>query len=300
VEIRDSRRLVDSRSESPSADPILPAHAIYLYRDGLPNRRAQPCDVAFIEDSPSSRCSYPFFQVLQLLTRSNVTSLLACLLFGVLAVHAEAVIWAAATPELLCAIFEIAAFCIFIQRPNGRLSALALPLVLFAGAVFTHESAIVFPLIIAAYVFLLDPGVNTGNEGDVQQEPVSWRTRFTKTCLLTAPFLIVVLLYMCARLYAVGSGGFLGMPWKMTVADMVGGKITLHKIAVTPSAFEILNTLPLVVATYLELSLLPWLVGPTHPLKLIQGRSIEDFYQPLAALFLLALVGYLALRKSPH
>ena len=85
------------------------------------------------------------FRLSQLLTANTAASLLAALLFGVIAIHAEPVVWVSAFHEPITAILELCAFCAFISRPTERPSGLLLPLFLFALAAFAHESAVGFP-----------------------------------------------------------------------------------------------------------------------------------------------------------
>ncbi len=235
------------------------------------------------------------FRFYQLLSGSVATSLLASLLFGVLAVHAEPVIWATAIPEPLSAIFEVAAFCSFVRWSRWRVSGLVPSLILFALATMTHESAVVFPFLIAAYIFLLDPHVDQNTKCDTQP---SWGRRSAKAAVLAAPFMGVDLLYLCARLYAMGKDTIFGASHQRVTFDLIGSKIFVHHFVTNPPPLAILNTLPVVIATYLELTMLPWFVGPAHPVQFVTSRSMQNFYRPLALLAFLLIGGYTALRKN--
>jgi len=98
------------------------------------------------------------FRLAQLLAASTGVALLAALLFGVLGAHAEPVVWASSVTEPLSAFFQLAAFCLFIgaYRSGTRRLGLLGPLLLFALAMLSHESATVFPVLVAAYVFLFE------------------------------------------------------------------------------------------------------------------------------------------------
>jgi hypothetical protein len=96
------------------------------------------------------------FRLAQQLTGNVSAALLTALNFGILPVHAEAVVWATAIPEPLSAAFELGALYLFVQRPNAGWGRLLWPLILFALALLSHESAVVFPVLVAAYVFILE------------------------------------------------------------------------------------------------------------------------------------------------
>lgn len=96
------------------------------------------------------------YRTVLLLVSEESTALIAALLFAVLPIHAEAVVSASAVSQLLCAIFTLAAFYFFASRAAAPRRNWTLAL-LFAGcALLSHESAIVFPGLIAIYVFLLE------------------------------------------------------------------------------------------------------------------------------------------------
>jgi hypothetical protein len=241
------------------------------------------------------------FRLGQLLTGSTATALLAGLLFGVLGVHAEPVVWVSAISEPLLAILELATLCSFIQRNPTRLSGLIVPIILFALATSAQEGAVLFPILIAAYVFLLDPAINARSaETYGRPNAVSLGSRIIRTVALALPFFAVDLLYMGVRLYVLGNTAVLGMVRTSGMLDLVGNKVVVRQTVVNPQPSAIFSTLPLVVLTYLELFVMPWLAGPAHPIGFIRVRSPENFYYPVAILGLLFVIGYLALRKTSH
>jgi len=239
------------------------------------------------------------FRFSQLLTANTAASLLAALLFGVITVHAEPVVWISAYHEPLTAIFELGAFCTFISRSRGRPSGLLLPLLLFALAAFAHESAVVFPALIAAYVFLIDSDIDADRSGhDSRHKFACLRSRFAQAFLLGALFAVIDLLYMGARFFVLGRGAFLGISRKAAKFYLVGNRILIRESVVNAPAPQILYTVPLAIATYLEVFVMPWLAGPTHPVRLVTTRGLENFYRPLGALLLLALFGYSLLHRK--
>ncbi len=237
------------------------------------------------------------FRLVQLLTQSAATGLLTALLFGLIPVHAEAVVWAEAIPEPLAAIFQLTALCLFIRRPNTRWYGAVGPAVLFAGAVFTHEAAAVFPVIVAAYVFLFEtPGEEAAVP--VSGKQLSMRERIASAFARSAPFFGVSLLYMVARSLVLGSGGILGLPHTRLYAAL-GQAGVVTRYAITNHSFgQILATIPAVLVHYLELLLFPWLAGPAHDLRFVTTPGLSNFYFPMAILASAALLGCLQFRNG--
>jgi len=93
-------------------------------------------------------------------------ALLSALLFALLPVNTESVVWSVGPPQ--AAVFELAAFCLFIERPKGNWRGLVWPVVLFAAAAFSHESAFIFPVLIAAYVLLVNAGAKVHQQDGVK------------------------------------------------------------------------------------------------------------------------------------
>jgi protein O-mannosyl-transferase len=114
------------------------------------------------------------FAVYLQLTRRVALAFAASALFAVHPVHAEAVDWISALPELGCAICILIAFGLFLSArsaraqdsdatampwlPQKRWGLLCLSFLAFAVALLWKETAMVLPLIIAAYALCLDPG----------------------------------------------------------------------------------------------------------------------------------------------
>ncbi|HVN63871.1 MAG TPA: hypothetical protein VMT58_04495, partial [Candidatus Binataceae bacterium] len=96
------------------------------------------------------------FRVAARISGDNWTGLLAAALFGLMPIHAQAVAWPAAVCQPLVAAFELGAFELYL-RWNGeshRTRDLAISLGLYAAALLTYESAVVFPLLIGVYAAL--------------------------------------------------------------------------------------------------------------------------------------------------
>lgn len=102
------------------------------------------------------------FRAAQLLTASTQTALLVALLFGLLPANGAAILSIQAIGQPLATVFALGAFCMFIRRSKNQRLSMAWPLILFTAAAFSHETAVLFPLLIATYVFLFETGDEDG------------------------------------------------------------------------------------------------------------------------------------------
>src|SRR5579863_1475503 len=240
------------------------------------------------------------FRFAQLLSERNGVALLAALLFALLPVHAEAVVWATDIPEPLSTAFELGAFVIFIQRPRDRYwRGLAPPLALYAAATFTHEAAVMFPALIASYVFLFEAGdcSPSASAGPMESTSERW-PRIANAAKWSAPFAAVTFLYLCTRALVLGAGGVFGFLLLKQTAALVKEQVVIRSLIVQHSPKEILFTIPTVAFWYLRLLLFPWLAGPAHDAHFVTVPTLTNFYGPLTAVVMAALAGYLAFRKS--
>lgn len=213
------------------------------------------------------------FKIAREITDSRWTPIIAAMLFGVLPIHAQAVVWPTAIPLPMSAVFELAAFLFFIRRERDRRASNILAPLLYAMALLSHESAAVFPVIVVAYVVLLAPGSASGESTGAVA--VSWRKRFVRAALETAPFFIELAVYLAIRLWVLGFISRLNITNSMTRTQ------------------EWL-TMPSVLGTYALLLVAPWRAGPAHPVELISSAASREFYLPLLAL--IGLVGWTWLR----
>lgn len=204
------------------------------------------------------------FRIARELTDSRWTPIIAATLFGVLPVHAQAVVWPTAIPLPMSAAFELAAFLYFIRRePRSKLLA---P-IFYAMALLSHESAVVFPLIIVAYGILL------ARDEQETAAAAPWRERAIRAGVAAMPFFAEVAIYLALRFYVLGFISRLNVTNPMTRAQ------------------EWL-TLPSVMGTYAMLLVAPWRAGPVHPIDIVSVASSREFYLPLLALA--GLIGSIA------
>jgi tetratricopeptide (TPR) repeat protein len=213
------------------------------------------------------------FAIASRIAADSWVALGAALLFAALPVHAQAVAWPSAVPIPLSAVFELGAFYLIVGRTTN-LSKRALAALLYAGALLTHESAVVFPALLFLYAFLLEPSAMT--ELDL------WtRQRIRRSVLLAAPFIVEAAAYLAVRYLILG---FISRPSPVN-----------HMTA----AQELL-TIPHALAIYAMLLAFPWLAGPAHRLLNVTSPLSLDVYVPLLALTGLGLVFLWAIRKHPH
>jgi protein O-mannosyl-transferase len=117
-----------------------------------------------------------------LLTRSLPMAFATAALFAVYPVHAEAVDWIAALPDLGCGLFFLLAFALYLVRQRW------LSVAAFAIALLWKETALVFPVLLAVYV-LLQPSAS----------------RLRDSMKASAPYWIVVAAYLGVRTVILGA-----------------------------------------------------------------------------------------------
>ena len=216
------------------------------------------------------------FRLAQLLTRNNAIALLTAAIFGLLPANIESVVWCSAIGEPLSAIFEMGAMCCLINRGQGRSRGLAFALMLYAGALLSHETAVLFWLVIAAYLFLIE-GKRVG-----------------ESMRITAPFILLAIVYLGARLGALGITNFAGRP------DFVIPSVALgwEKPFPPRTAVDIIMTMPVALLFYLEILAVPGMAGPTHNVQWVTTLSLMSV-AAAGILFVLGVVAWRLIRRGP-
>ncbi len=138
------------------------------------------------------------------LTTCTGLSFAAAALFAVHPIHAETVDWIAALPDIGCTIYFLFAFLFFVlargqssqprrTEPARRFHALfpAVSYVAFAVALLWKETAIIFPLIVMAYVVCLG-------------EPAALISRIGSALKRSLPYWSILGLYFLMRLRLLG------------------------------------------------------------------------------------------------
>ena len=129
------------------------------------------------------------------LTRDAWIAAFAGLIFGLDPVHVEAVAYVSAVPELLCAVFVLAALLAWLRTREGGLKRtwLAAALALYSAALLSKESGMMLPIFIALYAWIYAAG--DGGE-------VGLGKRLRTALEAVAPFLVVTLFYVPLRVWA--------------------------------------------------------------------------------------------------
>jgi hypothetical protein len=222
------------------------------------------------------------FRVAQLLTRSSAIALLTAGIFALLPANTESVVWVSAIGEPLSTAFELGALCCLINRKPGLSRGLVFALLLYAGALLTHETAILFSAIVAAYVFLFEAG---------EERPARRVVAAVRTCV---PFVVLAAIYMGARLNALGVDFLFGVPQTIT-SGVVRGMVEARA---HHSLVETLMTLPMVLLAYPAVLAVPWLADPTHPIDWITRPQPVVFLAWAAVVLLMATMSLAAWRSS--
>ncbi|MFZ0889617.1 MAG: hypothetical protein WA005_14285, partial [Candidatus Binataceae bacterium] len=209
------------------------------------------------------------------LSGDRYAGLLSALLFGLMPSHAEAVVWAAGFGLVMSGGFELGALYLVMERARAWWRNWALALGLFAGALLSHEAAVAFPGLVAAYAIWLESPGATSADSDLFP-------RLRRALVCVAPFALEVLLYLVAR--------------RLVLGFLTSNPATPTNLASLP---QLVMTVPAVIATYLAVLVIPWWAGPVHRVLPVLSPLSPGFYLPLAALAAIGSAFLLAVRNSP-
>lgn len=232
------------------------------------------------------------------LTGDRRSALAAAALFGLFPLHAEAVSWPSAFPEPAAAAFELAALYFVVRRSDSKGRDLGAALVLFAGALGCHESAVAFALLVAAWAFFFAERAR-----ELMWAPLARRIDWAAAISDDGQHCRPHLRELAARGYAAALAALpfvfvLGGYFALRYAVL--GLITRPSPANHATLAQVLMTIPGALATYLVLAVMPWLAGPAHRLDIVTRFWSADFFLPLAALSLVATAFGLLIRESPR
>ena len=148
------------------------------------------------------------------LTRRLELAFAAAALFAVHPAHSEAVDWISALPDIGCTASTLLAFGCFLALHRSLIELTTSrkapkfwvlwgsSLLFFAAALLWKETAVVFPLIVAAYTFCIEPS------------SLGQRTRLASKFSL--PFWCVLLVYLFVRLRILGFLAMRQRIWELT------------------------------------------------------------------------------------
>jgi hypothetical protein len=227
------------------------------------------------------------FRLAQLLSGDFATAAITAALFAIHPVHAEAVTWITAVPEVLAAIFVMWAMVLDEQRRRGlrtRIGSYAI----FTLALLSHEGAILFPLVFAARAFLWP------QEDDAQ---LSMRARILAGLRETWPFFALSIVLLGVRAVVLGQG-FLGLVKTRGSTVLVHRKIVVRRQVISRTPADLVLNLPMVILKDLMLVALPWMAAPAHEVYDIQSPFAAGFLVPGVILAALGCCFVLWTRRS--
>ncbi|MEK6300662.1 MAG: tetratricopeptide repeat protein [Acidobacteriota bacterium] len=205
------------------------------------------------------------FKVLLELTEQRWVSVASACLFAVHPAHAESVAWISGVTDPLMALMVLPGFYFYLRyRKTGRKNFLALTLVAYFLALLCKETALAFPLIVT-YCELIH-----------FSEQTNLKRRLRQAVILGLGFSLPTVLYFLMRYGAIGSALF-----------GTGPRYPL---------WPALMTIPMAVAKYLKLMVLPWGYSYQHLTYFVEGVASARFLAPIAMLVALAIC--IALTRS--
>lgn len=163
-------------------------------------------------------------------------------LFAVHPVHVESVSWCAASVDLQIAAGMLPAFWIYLRcRDPLRPSGLLLAAVFYSFAIFSKETAILFPGLICGMEWMLTS----------RAAPLGQRLR--RLVIVSAPFVAVAVLYLALRFIVAG--------------------VIYRSPAQALSWTQLAMFLPRGIAYYIRQSVLPVFVSPMNALRPLPGET---------------------------
>ena len=161
------------------------------------------------------------FALVRRLTRDDTTGLIAAALFGVHPIQIEAVGSIYGITDAIMAVFLLGSFLVYLRwKQHGGSGFLAISAALFACALLTKESAVVFPVVIAAFEFVRGRNANSAaqqphsTKGTLSGAPVR---RHAVAAVIAVALLVT---YFLARRLALGTlSGHVasGVSWTITL-----------------------------------------------------------------------------------
>ena len=201
-----------------------------------------------------------FYLLARKILRDRLSAVVAGAIFAVHPIHVETVAWVMGFPDSLVALAVVGSFLCYLNgrsRSRHRITWMTASTLLFALGIFARENAAALPVIIAACEWIESSG-----KDDPQGPTKAWSR--IRACLnAVAPYLTVMGVYLVARVLVLG--GF----------SHVVARISLPTL---------LQTLPLVVVTYLKHLLWPAGLSPFYDIPYVEHPSLRSFWLPVVVL----------------
>ena len=270
------------------------------------------------------------YRIATRLAADRIAGLVAALLFGLLPVHAEAVIWATAIPESLAGVLLLGAFYFYLRyREENFGLGLTWSLLLFAGALLSHESAIGFPLLVALHAFVFGqnqdsvdcraistkvslkegsyphphPGQGAGTESQGANTATQrhWTATQPEEAATDREWTAILGPYGQRIRGAIA----IAVPFIIIAIVYLGvrlvvlGFITRRDVNNHATLAQIVMTIPTVVVHNLADIINPWQAGPSHRITWVNSPWSDDFWMPAVGMCLIAAAGLIAMADSP-
>jgi tetratricopeptide (TPR) repeat protein len=173
------------------------------------------------------------FVVLREVTDRKWLSGIAAILFAVHPVHVEAIAWASGVADALLALFALSSFYFYLRyRKEDRLYLLALSAGLYVMALFSKETALVLPLLIAfTELFYFDGSL-----------PL--RRRLVRLSTVVGVYLAPIAVYLVARYRATGALFVIGparISLKLVIASAPSVILKYLVLLAWPSGYSIMH-----------------------------------------------------------
>jgi protein O-mannosyl-transferase len=205
------------------------------------------------------------FMVCKEFTQSGRLALVTASLFAVHPAHAESVAWISGVTDPLMSLFLLPAFYFYLRyRKSDKPYFIALMLLFFLLALFSKETAVALPLVIA-YCELFH-----------FNESVPFKQRIARLAIFAALFVIPVVIYLLVRYQAFGA---------FVASDELRYPLSAS-----------LQTIPIATAKYLWLLSVPVGYSYQHYTPFVTSVASLRFLAPL--LMLVILIGAVVLSKS--
>jgi hypothetical protein len=217
------------------------------------------------------------FRAAQLLAGNVTVGLVTAAMFAILPAHTGAVVFASAIPEPLSLAFELGSLILLIGRKPGVSHGMIGALILYVCAALTHESAVFFPFIVAAYLLVLE------------------RQTIGSTVRICAPFFAVVIAYMCARFSVLGPRYMFAVHFEAAGSPYVRAFETSRPHY---ALVQVLMTLPSALMTYLGALTVPMVAGPVHDVDWVAHPHVMVFADAAALIVVAAIAFALAWRSA--
>lgn len=216
--------------------------------------------------------------------KDTMAAVIAALIFGLHPIHIESVAWISGLTDPLLAACFIPAFLFYLMKRDPesevrRSVSLSWSLVFYALALLCKETAVVLPLIIFAYEFLLPSDMKTMDRERLRFHKFSsWRAvskRLMSSALRVLPYIAVTVVYVAIRALVLNGLGHKMMPLAGTT---------------------IIYTLPSIIWFYVKLLLWPVALSVFYDLEYVTVPSLSNFALPLLGTAAVSLSLWLWLR----